>query len=298
MPSYEFAHHLIDALDPILRPSVIPITALNLNPERMRQHGTGTLLSLADKQFLITAWHVLRDALKHKVPLFISDLSATCGAIPLEDLHIIHYDRPVVDGVPIIDVCILELTESIVSGIPNRRFLNLSHVDLSGETKAGKYYIYGFPCETVEPDDNAKTIKYEDAFKYLTIPYDGDTDTLLGYDSRFHLLLHCPFEGSVTLGSAREPRPRDLIGISGCSLWRVFDEGANPEEWKPEHVRIVGVQSSQYKNKIAKGIRWRTVVAILWMKYPDLRQPIRVSHPDVTDDLDVLAGQLAELLET
>ena len=77
-----FANHMSESLLPTFATSVIPIWSSQF--DLPVQVGTGTLLRVDDKRFLITAEHVTALASKHGFQLYISDGVPGAPNIPLE----------------------------------------------------------------------------------------------------------------------------------------------------------------------------------------------------------------------
>jgi len=287
--------HVLHEMKPALQRSVVAITGIRVGDPIMRVYGTGTLFRVAECSFLVTAAHVMQQYARNECELYISDLGGNDGgdrAVPLWG-HAIQYSDAR------LDVGLLELPPDVESAIPHRRFLNLANVDLQRNIRPGMFALFGYPVETCPPDAPIRTIRLA-PFTFLTGLYSGATEGLADYHPDLHFLLHIPRENTTTLEGSSKPRPDKFFGMSGCSLWRICSADDNLARWCPDCAKVVGVQRSAYnegkqRHTIVKGIRWAAVAAILWITYPDLRPAMRVSHPDLDDELPQLASLVSSL---
>jgi hypothetical protein len=66
--------------------------------------------------------------------------------------------------------------------------------------------------------------------------------------------------------------PRDLGGISGCSVWMIGSCDKPIEEWKKENSKIIAVQTGVYhKSQIIQATRWVAVSTLLHEAFPEVR---------------------------
>jgi hypothetical protein len=69
---------------------------------------------------------------------------------------------------------------------------------------------------------------------------------------------------------------QDLRGISVCPVWQAYSATKYINDWTPDDVHVVGVQTSVYRNAI-KATRWWAVSHILWQAYPELRKHLNLN---------------------
>jgi hypothetical protein len=234
------------------------------------QWGTGTLFAIGDSSFLITAAHVITDARKYQVSMFIGDKAQSAPAISLADCKAYplggHHD-----------VGVIELRDHIVESIPHRVFLRLNDVAYSATPIPGRFLLWGYP-------------------KYLSVPVDpsclaampiavltelsDDTDNLDRFSPDVHYLFPIPDKNSRGSCDERPPAPGELGGISGCSIWRV-DATKTDGHWNPiPKGKIVAVQTCVYeKRHLARATLWAYVARAFWEKYENLRPAIQMHVP-------------------
>ena len=70
--------------------------------------------------------------------------------------------------------------------------------------------------------------------------------------------------------------PNRLNGISGCTVWQPeWQPGNDAALWTPERTRIVGVQTSYYRqSSLIKATGWGAVANVLYQRRPELRTVI------------------------
>jgi hypothetical protein len=72
--------------------------------------------------------------------------------------------------------------------------------------------------------------------------------------------------------------PNYLEGISGCSVWQPDWPNDNAvDKWDATHTRIVGVQTSYYRQpSLIRATPWAAVANLLHQARPDLRAAIEM----------------------
>jgi len=240
--------------------------------QRICQHGTGTLLKIADQCFLVTAAHVHQDALRYRCDLHIS---AENGAL-------IAFDGMVHSANNQFDVAAWELSDKIEAEMKGHDFRSLAEIDLSGTPlESGWYLVFGYPCILARSDAKTRTVRIA-ALSYATVPYAGSTNSLVGYEPEFHLLLRAPREDNVSADGTDLRLPEHLNGISGSSIWRIAMDESYETALVADTARVVAVQTGCYREtQLIKGTRWRAVLALLWKSRPDLRPAILLHAPDL-----------------
>ncbi len=235
-----------------------------------RPQGTGTLLRIADKIFLVTASHVVA-AVQGADHLVVGN-PVTGRLFPLAG-ELVRTDEAGAD------VAIFAIDDAHVPRVRELPALSLSQTWLEPALPEGWFLLSGFPREWHKRDPAKRTLLVN-PYQIVVRPYAGDTAGLKGFDSDFHLL--------VTYGKnaqGNDPNgvafPESVEGMSGACIWRFADAAPNAATWDAEkEMRVVGVQTSEYPGeldrRIVRGTKWRTVVEFLAAAYPDLRPAINL----------------------
>ena len=273
----------------MLEPCTIPIILHDKASGELRQHGTGTLLRIADVHLIITAHHVVDDEWRLQNMLFIGDHVSNGPAIPLSGASLVQWD--IDDGnvralrAQTLDVAAIELQTSIVSQLSHRTFVNLSQLDVSMKVAPGRFLLFGYPSHGSTPDSANRHLRCGPSLAYSTELYRGPTSSFGNYDPRLHVLFPLPIKGAIALQPAG-PRPEKIQGVSGCSIWRTVPLGQDCRTWDVADAKIVAVQSSEYgSKKVVKAVKCLAVVALLWARYRELRRIIEISHPNLMNHL-------------
>ena len=248
----------------------------------VRHLGSGTLLAVADRRFVVTAAHVIRAA---QTTVGISGGSdnnfiATAGKWHLSAPSNEDKDDP-------FDVAVYPLEKSQTARLEGHTFLRIGDVSFESDLSRAFFVVSGFPSiwstETREADDPMKLRPLQ----YSTCAYGGSTVALQGYDARYHVLLDAEPERIFdSSGSAMEFRtrsgyaaqmPQDLQGISGCSVWMIGDLSIPCNHWRPDHARLVAVETGVFPGRAAiKATRWNAVTTLLYSAFTDLHSTIEL----------------------
>jgi len=252
---------LVDAAAGLSEAATTPI--ISYEQGGPTQFGMGTFLQIATTKLLITAAHVVHEALEKEWPLGVLDAG--------------HDDQPA-RAVPLAgfsqrtdenyDVAVVELGEETVKLLPNRQFLTLQNFDIRS-IRQGGFCFFGFPRNLVGPiaDDRGLLLV---PFSYCASLYSGSSQTFLGYNPLHHILM----ERSEVGVSDRDGKPaamlEELRGISGCPVFQAWRNDRSRLDQSPADVRIVGVFSGGYREAFI-ATRWPRVVDLLWSAFPKLR---------------------------
>ncbi|HEV2969251.1 MAG TPA: hypothetical protein VGY55_04615 [Pirellulales bacterium] len=239
----------------------------------VHQFGTGVLFRVAQDAFVITAGHVARKAAENKWTQGLAGVSESIVALSGQWLC--------TDEDPF-DIAVHQLPQSTVDKLKGKVFLRFDDIDFEPQSPLAVFTIFGFPEVWSSPSTNESEKLTLKPFEFTTYRYDRDTAALSGYEERYHLLLDAqPRDISLDDGSAAEFRtlqglpasfPKDVVGISGCSVWRIGDLRVPIEEWGRDRARIVAVQTSVYSGKAAiKATRWIAVSTLIHDAFPELR---------------------------
>lgn len=282
----QFLRRMTAELKPIFHASTTPIQFVDPEGFTGGVAGTGTLVRVADKFLLVTAWHVFADARDRGCDLWISDApkdyrnGSKVPGVPLAGL--IHGDIGR-------DVAAMELGGAAVEAMRNRQFLTWHHTDrLTRPPLRGAYYVHGYPDEISKTNAHShngngvqKVSAVNTDFTVCAGLYAGATGSFPGYDPYCHILLDADPIGLQVVEGTRDDVPSRLHGMSGCAIWRGYYEGISSRHWTTNDASIVAVQTGVYNNgAIIKGTRWWVVDRIIRDAYPELAGPLDLAVPD------------------
>ena len=241
--------------------------------ERFAQHGTGTLLRVDSRSFLLTAAHVVNDADDLELPLYVVDCQV--GA----KFHRLRGNRVFVrEGR--FDIAVVELTPQVIDSLPARKFLRLADMDFQDHIRDGLFFLFGFPCEWNPASSTTGPIapRY---LGYVTRTYNGPLNNS-SYDPRFHLLLSASKTSSRPIDESEGALPRKLSGISGAVIWKTYSERQSAAHWKPDAAKIVAIETMAYGNthEIIRGTHVAGLTRVLHDAYTDLRPVLRLYLPN------------------
>lgn len=243
--------------------------------KELHQFGTGTLLNVADVPFLVTAAHVV--TLAQENPLCI----ASGGSFT--QLHGAWYISS--DRTPF-DIAVLRLSQEVASDLKDVSYIQLQDVEFSSDLSKGVFCLLGYPNRLSIPSIPSQMMSIG-LFQYITYAYEeNDADTLGGYQEKYHLLLHAEYGGTESGGPSVSfsdrngvplQFPKDLGGISGCSVWMLGRHDMFISEWGQNRPKVVAVQTGVYSDrKVIKATRWIAVSTLIYEAYPDLRPALKL----------------------
>ncbi len=229
--------------------------------------GTGTLLTIADEHFLVTADHVLKD---HSVGYYITDAVQRAPQVPL--------GGPLASASqPQFDVAAWKLDRRIVERLPNRTFITLSDVDFSRSRLAdGWFLLHGFPQEWKRFDPRASMMNCE-TITHACRTYRGNA-ALKNHDPVIHVVLDIDQDFSTDLEGSK-PRSRgSLKGVSGSTIWQFHRDGEVLAPGDTPIVKAVGIETSVHGSRgdLVMGTRWAAVLVLIRKQFPRLRDAIQV----------------------
>jgi hypothetical protein len=238
--------------------------------------GTGTLLSIGNRRFLVTAGHVRTEQKKRGFD-FLCSGTRKGGFTPLIESNWYLYEK--------LDIAIFALTSRNITDFESNSFANLSDIALDVDTSDGIYALFGISAvwssSSLCADDPPVKAK---ALQFITNAYEGSTERLIGFDPAFHIALnagetdHRDFDGTQIRWPDR--LNRFLPGISGCGIWKLchqFDPNAPPDS---KQSRMVAVETGVYSDRrIVKGTKWGAVAELIQQAFPDLRPAFNLAWP-------------------
>jgi hypothetical protein len=249
----------------------------------VRQFGTGTLFRVADRAFVITAGHVIRQA---------HDMQATLGIAAAPPTLMALTEQAIAttpdDGGCDYDLAAIPLTDNQQSTLTSiKRFLTFADVQEEDTAQDPYYVITGFPAIWATPSEMPSQRLSLKPLQIGGERFKGHTGNLHGYDPRRHLLVVAEEENAYNehgkgldfrhRGGAPATFPGDIYGVSGSAVWRIGDLDVDQALWKASDARLVGVQTGSYPAARAiKVTRWIGVTTLLHLAYPDLRSAIEL----------------------
>lgn len=279
MESHEFAA-AFDLLNRMVPEKAImataPIFAADSVKEHLHPFGTGTLLSIAQRRFIITAAHV-RSEQKKQGFSFLCAATKKGGFTPLVQSNWYLNDK--------LDVAVFDLTERNVTDFGSNTFLNLSDIDLNTDTNRGIFAVFGLPAKwsqaSLSPNEPPVQAK---ALQFITNAYEGNTSHITGFDPSIHILLNASNEDHRSSDGTSAQWPdrlgNFLPGISGCGIWKLcdtFEASRTPDKLDS---RLVAVETGVYSaTGVIKGTRWDAVANLLRQAFPDLQSAFEIAWP-------------------
>lgn len=250
-----------DALIAATIPKIINSTVPLVAPygKGIRCIGTGTLLRIRQKHFVITAKHVLEG---NQNQLLIAT----------------KLKRSVPHGGGIIDsnfdIGIIEILSTYLEDFRENTFIELSDT-LTDEIPTSSILTFiGYPSVWVDQD--ASILK---PLQYTGYRYENRVP---GYKDDYYIFISAlPNESTGEPGDPISYRgldgtmlnfPEDLRGVSGCGVWMIGDRLTEPQTWKLNTPKLVGVETGVFNDpKSINVLRWIIVTTLIHSAYPDLR---------------------------
>ena len=234
-------------------------------------HGSGTVFRIADESFIITAAHVIESKGSNNLMILLAG----------DDRPLPCHGEAIVSASVTTDVAALQLPPEIAEQIPPSRFLRFDNVSLAQNAKNAMFAVFGFP--QIMCSHNKGILKVT-RFHHVAPVFEGPASDLGGYNSSTHLLIDADIDETRTTdgklmdfcyqGGIRAPFPGDLHGISGGSVWRVFDHPADVPAGRA-NPKLVAVENAVYHDRrCIKATWWKAVVEMLWAMRPDLRDAL------------------------
>lgn len=261
--------------------SAATVAIAGANGPIVRHFGSGTLLAVADRCFVVTAAHVIRKAHDAQATVGISGGShgyfvATPGNWILSQGS--TQEDP-------FDIAIYLLDPSQVARLDRCTFVRIADVSFNADLSRGYFIVSGFPSIWATESTKAEDAVELRMLQYSTCSYAGNIAGLQSYDARYHLLLEAKPEQVFDLsGAAMQFRtrsgypaqmPQDLRGISGCSVWMIGDLATPCETWQAQDARLVAVETGVFPTRGAiKSTRWSAVTTLIYAAFPELRPTI------------------------
>ena len=279
MKTEEFA----DAFDQLNRmvpdrafSATVHIFGAKSDKKHLYPFGTGTLLSIADRRFLVTAAHVRTEQKRQGLSFLCAGTRQGTFTVLIQSNWYLYRK---------VDVAVFELTARNVDDFAANVFLHLSDIDFEADTVNGIFAIFGLPAKwsdsSLNADDPPIAAK---ALQFITHPYSDSPANLPGFDPSIHIALHAGDTDHRNIDGTEikwpDPIGKFLPGISGCGIWKLchrFDPSATPDA---SNSRLVGVETSVYPQaRVIKGTKWGAVAALIQEGFPELQPAFEIAWP-------------------
>ena len=267
-----------ECIPELVRRSTVGIVA-SVN-QHLRQIGTGTLLAVAEHRFVVTAAHVAHQGALANATLGVSgtldgNLVAAAGNWILSGEVA---DRSSDEH----DIGIYEFSAEQAAHFGDDVFVRVADVDFPVDLSHAYFVVSGFPAIWSNSLTPSETTILAKLLQYGTFVLQGSVAGLAGYNPARHFLLdaspnfllnHKGQEASLRTRTGYPAQiPRDLAGVSGCSVWMLGDLRRPIEQWSTKTARLVGIETSVYERRQAiKVTRWNGVTTLLHAAFPQLR---------------------------
>lgn len=209
-------------------------------------YGSGVLIELDNKFFMVTASHVIAENPKDLFTILPNKrlrLGGTLLTAPLPDSGKREDDK--------IDIAIMELAESVVQDLSHSfKFIQSSNIDINHKVAYEfKYLLLGYPETKTKKVWNKPEIVAK-IFHFMSLP-DLNFDFLkFGFEHFTHIAIQ--FEGKgVSWKTGKKKASPILNGISGSGLWYFKNF---PAEKSIETYQLVGIVIEQVYKRDHKAI--------------------------------------------
>jgi hypothetical protein len=227
------------------------------------QCGSGVLVQIGGRHFVLSAAHVLDLHTQHKLPFFLMPDEIGKKLVSLHGATLYSSELPASGDRKDdpMDAGFLELTPQIVSELESSKaFLTLQGIEPNDPFHRRSWYMTaGYPYE-VNMSDHELRLHTSTLFAYASWPYYGERGVPQNFNPEFDLCVHFVRDDSTEGDEEVLADVPDPHGVSGCGMWRLASADKPIEAWKPDDVRLVGIQHS-------------------WSIDLDILRGVRVNHP-------------------
>jgi hypothetical protein len=221
--------------------------------------GTGTLLTIKDRLFMITAAHTIDD---YAVDLWAFSERPTGG--PIYTFGALCHHRPTDSHR---DVAVVEFrdAETIARLRQNWRFLTLDQVSLPHDD--AEFFVSGYPSALAMPEETAvRGTLLTVETRRIPVPPEAQAplDPLIDYF----------FDAGPNVFHG-EYADLEIHGMSGSAVGE-FRADVCDGVWTPERaIHVVAVQTAVRKHAYIRAVSWATVAALLEAINPGLAGALR-----------------------
>ena len=235
---------------------------------RVSPNGTGTLLRIEDRLFLITACHVFderRDFVEFAYPTHpINGGVSTFGSFNLM--------RPTDE---LIDIAIAELTDERTKEILSANWQVCTLSDVCAPPSTGSFIVVGHPASMIEATRDG--LNSRAVFVKTTRI---EAHSALEYKARPEFELFLAFGKMATSESGAQIDTPRMNGVSGASVWVVVESAGIA--WSPASIlRVVGVLWSVDRSRFMRATDWRAIARALQNIFPNSAELERIIAGDM-----------------
>jgi hypothetical protein len=234
----------------------------------IRPWGTGTLLHVGDRHFILTAAHVIDDITHVRAPFYLPPRESEGEPYPLTPADLVNSPLPA--GVADrnddpVDLALVELRREAVDHVSvRRRFASLADFGRSTDESPGFYLLSGYPLDN-EGYIERQRLSITETRHYVTELHDEMNDQ--DRERKFQILLKYPRDLLITSRGV-EPRYPHPNGLSGCGVWKMIPK--RPGEWTVGDRKLVAVQHTYVNSsQQLRATRIEAVVQLLIHSFPD-----------------------------
>jgi len=250
-------------------------------------HGSGVLLQVEGKRFLVTAAHVSDEFFCERWRQFFFGTPEGDDLIPVTTASFVRPKMPASlnrDDEPL-DLAVLELKPDIADKLSAfTRFVTLGELGLDPDKlNSGLYLVLGYPAFRVENDEMDQIIEAQ-IMPYFTNLYDMVSNPVPNISPADHLVLEVN-RLDEDEGSGDRIDLDQTHGISGCGVWRVLDEGQPIGSLDWRNAKLVAIVTDRSLPEVMgpiqylRGTKIKRVINFIYEGWEDLRPAIEAAIP-------------------
>ncbi len=250
--------------------------------------GTGVLLQVGDKHFIVSAGHNFDARRMCDLPLWVTDGVLGNRLLPVGQVLIRSSETndPYHRTDELFDIAVCELASEVAAQIAvNKRFLRLIDVDPWDRQEPRSWYmVYGYPTN-LSPADEANRSINANAVAFATFIYCDERGSLDRFDEEVGIALD--FDPTNIRDDNGEPAaPPHPGGMSGCGIWRLVEAGTDTRRWKLDDIKLVAVDHTlKTEKKVLVGTRIRYALQMIYRNHADLRPALEMHFGPNTRNL-------------
>lgn len=245
-----------------VRSSVVPVFAVD-SKENPAFEGSGVLLSVGSRFFLLSAAHVLQ-SLTQGVHLLIEGSEQSPLRTMARVSSVMRQSERYKDKV---DAGFVELTREEAAGIGFDSFLDVRHLSFAKSTRRlDRYFVLGYPHRDQERSDPELVYRVNQSY-YIAPELKDDGYKRSDLDSRSNLLLQFD-KRRIRTPKGTGSRP-DFVGMSGGGIWKFDPFSTYAPDRRPLLVAIL-LGPAPKNGKALFGIRVRALLRMITTTHPDL----------------------------
>lgn len=226
----------------------------------IRPIGTGTLLRVNSRLFVITAAHLFDDAALNQFYLPTSAVNGKAAKIIGSIVRAKNHDE--------IDIAVIEILDQHLADALRQGWQPVTLAQVGEPTDQGQFVLVGYPSERQQIRDTTYEYGVCTAFtSRIAIPSNAN-----GASEEIDLFFK--YAKTAIDEDGKPLSTPHLRGASGGSVWQYRDPSA-AGIWSPEKsLTLVGVQASTMDGEWFRATRWSVVLDALGYKDDELRAAI------------------------